>query len=460
MRLFTRALSGLVFSLGLIAPVWAGQLAEHVVLISVDGLPASLINKEAAPLDAIRSVAKAGVEAEWMIVSNPSVTWPNHTTLLTGARPVDHGVLFNGVLERQGPGLPVRVNPKADKTELVLIPTLADALHEQGKSVAGINWPCTRNSPAFLIDFPDVPDMLEYTTPSFIEEMIEAGIVPSDIRTSFGRLPALTRDRIWTQAACLALKKHQPALTVVHLLNLDAVHHRYGPETVAGYTAMAFEDTCVRQILDTLDETGLRDKTAVLIVSDHGFMGIPKTLHPNVQLRKAGLLTVEGNQITAANVHIVPEGGIAMVYLTRSDTRDADRQKVIDLFKESEGIVEVLTPDKFLNLGFPQPDEYPQMADLVLVAKDGYGFSGTATGDAEVTQSDSTLGTHGFLSTNPRMNATFVAAGAGIRPGVKLGVIENTQVAPTIAELLGVELKAATGKPLNNILLKQTSAAK
>ncbi|WP_437226684.1 alkaline phosphatase family protein [Planctomicrobium sp. SH661] len=438
------------------ASVSLGQddgLAQHVVLISVDGLPAELLNDPAVPLDAIRGLALEGVAAEGMIPSNPSVTWPNHTTLVTGAQPIDHGVLFNGVLERTGLGLPVQVNPKTDGSELVRIPTLADALHAQGRKVVGINWPCTHNSPAYFVDFPDTPDMMKYTTPAFLDELIQAELVDPDIRNSFAKLSPLARDQVWTSAACYALEKYKPALTLVHLLNLDAVHHRYGSGTWAGYSAMAYEDTRVQKILDTLDETGMRPHTTVIVVSDHGFMTIPQTINPNVLLRQNDLLTVEGDRITAATVQAYPEGGVAMVYLTRPDTAQADLAKAIQIFEGAEGIAGILTPEQYPELGLPQPDEYPQMADFILVAKDGYGFSGTATGSEFITKSTATLGTHGFLSTNPRMKATFVAEGAGIKPGVKLGVFENTRVAPTIARLLGVELKSATAEPLNEILL-------
>jgi predicted AlkP superfamily pyrophosphatase or phosphodiesterase len=77
-----------------------------------------------------------------------------------------------------------------------------------------------------------------------------------------------------------------------------------------------------------------------------------------------------------------------------------------------------------------------------------------------VTISETTLGTHGFLSTNPKMNATFIATGVGIQPGVTMDKIENIDVAPTIARLLGVELKGATGKAASQILLEPSISAK
>lgn len=452
MRRVFQCLSWLtLFTVGT-ATLPAGEPVRHVVLVSVDGLPAAYLNDPHVPLTTIRELAKSGVMAEGMTVSNPSVTWPNHTTLVSGVRPLDHGVLFNGVLERGGLGLPVQINSRKDKSELVRVTTLPDILKENGHSVVGINWPCTRNSPSYLVDFPDTPDMMKYTTPSFIEEMIQEGIVPEDIRDSFGKLPPMARDRIWTDAACLALRRHKPTFLLVHLLNVDATHHRYGPGTWAGHTAMAYADSCIRRIVETLDETGLRPNTAIFIVSDHGFASTPKTLNPNVLLKEAGLLTVEGNRVAAATAQTVSEGGIAMLYLTRPDTREQNTKQIVELFGNAEGIAEILSPDRYSELGMPQPDEYPQMADLILVAKEGYVFNNSSTGNEFVVPSTTTLGTHGVLSTDPRMNATFVASGAGIRSDAQLGIMDNTQVAPTIAKLLKVKLESDQSKPLEQIL--------
>jgi len=439
------------------APLFGADPVRHVVLISVDGLPASMLHDPAIPLDSIRGLASQGVIAAGMTVSNPSVTWPNHTTLMTGVTPREHGVLYNGKMERTGLGLPVQLNSRLDGSALVHAPTLPEALHAAGKSVVGINWPCTRNSSAFLVDFPDTPDSLTYTTEEFLNSMIQEGIVPADIREGFPKLSPAARDRIWTRAACYALNRYRPALTFVHLLNVDALHHRFGPGSWPGVTAVAYADTCVGQILKTLDDSGMRDQTVVLVVSDHGFNSIPKTIHPNVLLKEKGLLTVEGNRIAAATAQTFAEGGISMLFLTRPDTIQEDRKRVIEFFTGQEGIADILTPEQYAELGMPTPEESPQMGDLVLVAKDGYGFSNQFTGTELVTLSEVNVGTHGFLSTNPRMNATFVAAGPRIRTAHQIDLIQNLQVAPTIAELLGVPFPSAQGTVLKEILTDSDS---
>ena len=441
-----------VFAVAAALGLTAHAADRHVVLITVDGLPAYLFDDPNAPLPNIRALAADGVVAEGMTVSNPSVTWPNHTSLVTGVRPELHGVLFNGVLDRPGPGLPVKVDPRRDKADLVRVPTIYDVLHEKGLTTAAINWPCTRNSGTIADDFPDVPETLEHTTPRLLESLAQAGILPEADRPGFGKLSGPARDRIWTLAACQVIRERKPDFLLFHLLNVDSIHHKYGPKSAAGYSAVAYADACVGEVVRALEDAGIREQTTIFITADHGFTAIPKTLQPNVALRKAGLLTVEGTNIVTARAQVIPEGGIGMLYLTVREKADEDRQAVLKLFRDHEGIEAILEPKDFAKYGLPLPDEYPQMADLVLVGKDGYGFNATAIGESSVVTAEGTPGTHGFLSTLPKMNAIFVASGRGVRRGQKIGVLENIDVAPTVAKLLGVELKQAQGKPVAELL--------
>src|SRR5437764_135627 len=65
---------------------------NHVVIITIDGCAAYFLTDPQAPLPTLRKLAADGAVAEGMRVSNPSITWPNHTTLITGVRPAKHSV--------------------------------------------------------------------------------------------------------------------------------------------------------------------------------------------------------------------------------------------------------------------------------------------------------------------------------------------------------------------------------
>jgi predicted AlkP superfamily pyrophosphatase or phosphodiesterase len=429
----------------------ACQAAEapqrHVVVITIDGLPGYLLDDPHASLPVIRGLRAEGVAAKrGMIVSNPSVTWPNHTTLMTGVHPESHGVLYNGLPERQGRGKLVRVTGGKSQQDLVRVPLLFDVLKDAGLSSAAINWPCTRGSTSIDDNFPDVPDQLRHTTQRLKDELAGSGHLQR-----FGDGPVV-RDEIWTEAASQVIRKRKPRLLALHLLNLDSTHHQFGPQSQPGYTAAALTDALVGRVLAALDDAGIRDQTAVFLVADHGFAQVKKSLRPNALLRREGLLEADGNTITSARVHVIPEGGIGMVYLTNPETAEQDREAVKRLFHNAEGVAAILEPADFPKYHLPSPKDHAGMADLILAAEEGYTVSGASAGDDFAVPNDKITGSHGYLSTEPKMNAIFVASGAGIKTGVSLESVENIDLAPTVARLLGVDLRQASGHVVDEIL--------
>ena len=318
---------------------------------------------------------------------------------------------------------------------------LFDVLKQAGQTSAAINWPCTRGSTSIDDNFPDVPGALAYTTQRLKNELTRKGLL--------GRFEGgndVVQDEIWTQATCEVIRTRMPRFLALHLNNVDSAHHRYGPKSIPGYTAAALNDANVGRVLRALDDAGVRGQTAIFIVADHGFIAAPKSLRPNAILRREGLLMVKGGRIVSGRVLAVAEGGTAMVYLTDPTTAAHDREAVIRLFRDAEGIAAIVEPKDYGRYHLPQPVDNQAMGDLVLSAKEGYAFNLEATGDdLVVANPNPTAGAHGFLSIEPKMNAIFVAAGAGIKSGTKVPTIENIDVAPTIARLLGTSLKGASG---------------
>ena len=433
---------------------------RHVVVVCIDGFADYLLDDLKAPVPTLRSLAREGAVAEeGMKVSNPSITWPNHTSLVTGVRPEKHGVLANGVLVRGAPGAVVYVEPKKDKKDLVRVPTLFDLAHAQGLTTADVNWPCTRGSESLNDSFPDVPEQITHMTPRLRDELIKLGILADATDKSFAANSSAGKDLIWTETARHIIRTRKPNLLVLHLLNCDSTHHAEGAQSPPGYTANAYADMCLARVLAAIEEAGIRDKTTVFVVADHGFTLTPKAIRPNVVLRQQGLLQVApGGKITEARVYVVPEGGIGLVYCTDPASAAADAQRARQLLSGQEGVAAVLTPERFAEYGLPHPREYSQAPDLVLVAKDGYGVSAAAEGEtfaAPGSESKVPAGSHGFISTERKMNAVCVLSGCGIRPGVRLKGVENIDLAPTIARLLGLAGLSADGRVLTEALVER-----
>jgi arylsulfatase A-like enzyme len=430
----------------------AAENERHVIVVCIDGLASYLRDDPKAPLPTLRRLAWEGCVAEGgMKVANPSVTWPNHTTLVTGVWPEKHGVLANGVLVRGASDVPVFVDPKRDQRELVRMPTLIDVAHAAGLRTAEINWPCTRGSKSLDDSFPDVPDAVVHMSPRLRGELIDAGLLADDTQASFAANSVVGRDLVWTEAACHVIRQRKPNLMFIHLLNVDSTHHLLGPQSAAGYTANAYADACLAKIVAAIGDAGMGEQTTLIVLADHGFTTTPSAICPNLLLRQKKLLTVTAGKIQDARVHVIPEGGVGLIYCTHPGEEAEDLKRVQDLLAGQEGVDQILLPDQFAAFGLPHPREYSQAPNAVLVAKDGYGVSGTVEGEAFVqssAQAKAALGQHGFISTLRKMNAPLVLSGRGIKRGGKLQGVENIDVAPTIASLLGLKEFTADGKPL------------
>src|SRR5438445_3522355 len=146
----------LLLCLVLLAPFAVAQ-DRHVVVISLDGFPASVLRDPNVPFPVLRKLAREGAIAEGMKPVNPTVTWPNHTAIITGVSPARHGVLYNGLPVRNGDGKSLKVEPWIEKKELVQVPTLSDVARDAGMTTAEVDWVAIYPTTSVTWAFPEQP---------------------------------------------------------------------------------------------------------------------------------------------------------------------------------------------------------------------------------------------------------------------------------------------------------------
>lgn len=427
-----------------------GTAATHgpiVVLITIDGFPARALQDPRLPMPALRKLMHDGAYAQGMQPINPSVTWPNHTTLITGVNASEHHVMANGLITFPQDGSVPEVKPWTPKDQLVHARTLYDALAEKGMSTGQVDWVAIYGAKNVQWAFAEQP---EVDSP-IAQDLIAQGLVTKEQVASFGddSTPAW-RDEIWTDAAIDILVHHTPNLLLFHLLQTDTLQHEYGALSPAAYAAYAYADTRIATLIDAARKAGLLDRITFVIASDHGFTDYTHAVHPNVELVRAGYLHQEKGSYRG-DVWIQPEGGEASLYIRDSAKRAELLPKLKADFAKVPGVAAIYTASEANQLGLPAPGSTDQAPDLYLIAKAGYSFT-DGTDEPLVTDFENARGAHGYLNTNPDMQALFVASGAHIKHGVRLGAISNLRVAPTIAKLLDVSLPAARQAPLTDIL--------
>lgn len=404
---------------------------RHVLVISVDGMGADFY-RQTAPKARVPNLARLraeGSSAEAVEGVYPSVTYPSHTTIVTGRSPAEHGIYSNVSVRVPGKKLAEWFWYAKD----IKAPTLWDEARQAHLTSAAVSWPVTVGA-AVDWNVPEIWDpgkgegldmqfLAQHSTPGLVQEAAQA----------LGPMPTGTdNDAIRTHLAAYLLKKHRPNLMLVHLANLDHEEHEHGPASPQAAKALEESDVYIGELLKGLQEAGMADSTMVFIISDHGFLPIDHDIRPNVLLVKAGLLSADSTgQLTGGKIATLSNGGSFFIYWPDTENLRGEVQTALKPLID-QGILWA----EFDHAALQDLGAEPA-AKLALDAPKGYAFSGRAVGEV-VGARKSAGGTHGYLPYRAGLEASFIAWGPRIRRGVNLHRIGMKSEGPTILKALGV----------------------
>jgi predicted AlkP superfamily pyrophosphatase or phosphodiesterase len=426
-----------------------GTAATHgriVVLITIDGFPARALKDPRLPMPMLRRLEADGVHADAMQPVNPTVTWPNHTALITGVAPIAHHVVANGLVSFPDDGSAPKIKPWVPKDELVHARTLYDALAEKGMTTGQVDWVAIYGAKDVRWQFGERPT----SDSPIVKDLVAKKLITDDEVTTFWNSSPAWRDELWTDAAIDILTRHTPNLLLFHLLQTDTLQHEYGPLSPAAYATYAYADSCIARLVNAARAAGLLNRITFVLASDHGFGAVHHAIRPNVVLAQQGILKLE-NGSYRGKAWFLPEGGETSLYIRDPSLRASLVPRLQAYFEKLPGVAGAYTNAEAQKLGLPATGSTDQAPDLYVVAQQGYAFWDGAAGPLEQ-DVNPVAGSHGYLNTDSDMQALFIASGAHIRPGIDLGSISNLRVAPTIAKILGVSLPAATQPPLTEAL--------
>jgi predicted AlkP superfamily pyrophosphatase or phosphodiesterase len=415
-----------------------GQRAPMVVVISLDAFGASLLQQPYLPVPTLRALMKTGSYARSMQPVNPTVTWPNHTSMVTGVAPAKHGLIANGQIVGQRTGKVPKVEFHADKSVLVRVPTVYDRAHDAGLTTAEMDWVAIEH--AKTIDW-SFPEQAEAGSP-LVKEMLADGSLTQGELDGFWKGGQAYRDRLYTRGATYAIKHHHPNLVLLHLLALDGAEHAYGFDTMAGANTAAFLDDRVKEVIDAAREAGDLDRATFLIVSDHGQSSVHHSVDANAILMEAGIAPAEATALD--------EGGAAYIYEThRTPELTA---KIRAAFAASVVTDSVPDEDQIQKQGWPSRKDNATAFDVLVYAKEDWKFDDESKKKRSAGEIEAQTGAHGYPNTRPLMQEIFIANGAAIRSAGEQPPFPNLDVAATIARILGVSEAGMDGKALVGIL--------
>mgnify|MGYP001221643165 CR=1 FL=1 len=360
---------------------------DLVILVSIDGFRADYLQRGNTPT--LAALAAGGVQAA-MRPSFPSVTFPNHYTLVTGLRPDHNGMINNRMEDPERPGV---IFTLPDRTVAADPIWWADGTpiwvtaERQGVLSGTMFWPGS--------DY-ELHGVRPHQWRAFDQTM--PGFARVDTLLSWLDLPVAER----------------PVFYTLYFDLVDTAGHRYGPDALETNAAAAEVDSAIARLLEGLRARGLAEHANLVIVADHGMSAIADD-----RVIDLGL----GADV-ARVIWDGPFAGVAPMTGHEAETEAA----LLGRREHGECWRKGALPERF-HFG-----AHRRVPAIICLANRGWRYRST-----QLTQYPGpNRGAHGYDPANPEMAALFIANGPAFRAGVELEPFDNVSVYPLLAHLLGV----------------------
>ncbi len=422
--------------------------AELVLLIAIDGLrPGDVIEAEARgiAIPNLRRFIAEGSYASGVIGNLPTVTYPSHTTLMTGVSPAKHGIVGNTTFD------PMQINQTGWYwyARDIKVPTLWDAAAKVGMTTANVHWPVSVGARSVTWNLPqywrtghadDATLIKALATPGLVDELeARIGAYAAGIDESI----EADEKRATFATALIAAKK--PDFMTVYLTALDHEQHLFGPGSGQAHAVMQRIDALIGQLVAA--QMKARPDAVIAVASDHGFAATDTEINLFRPFIDAGLITLDAEgKVSAWEAMPWPASGSVAIVLARpQDTALVARVKgLLDTLQANPEarIASVADRATIATMGGnPEASFYVNLGKGALAG----GFKGAAVPLASPAKYK---GTHGYFPAAPEMRSSFMIIGKSIARGRNLGEIDMRAIAPTLAQVMRVPLPDAEAKPL------------
>lgn len=417
------------------------QKSKHVLLISIDGLRPEFYLEKGWETPNLRSLMQKGVYADGINSVFPSVTYPSHTTIITGAYPATHGIFYN-VPRGSSNG---HWNWESD---LIQTETLWDACKKAGLTTGAVMWPVSVgapidwNFPVKRADDDENSDQLSVTKPfvtpiGLTDEMIKNKVILE--KADEFNYPEL--DHTIGDMTAYIISNHQPNFMATHFVGADHYEHAGGRDSKQAHTAVALIDKEIGKLLQVLKDENLMNSTTIIVTGDHGFVDNEYVFSPNVLLAKMGLIDDKGWQ-----AKFFTPGGAAFLYV-KDKKLIPSIVKMLDELPENQKVFKVIDRNQ-LNVAGADPS-----ATLALAFNKGViGKTGIK---GELLTENKGGGNHGYYPDFHEIQTGFIISGAGVAAHKEITGMGVKDIAPLIAAILKLPFKAKDGLLFPNILEKQ-----
>ena len=383
----------------------------------------------------------------------PSLTYPAHTSIVTGLYPARHGIVNNH-----------KVQPEKRKPDwlwqrrYIRGTTLYDEARKHGLRVAALLWPVTGRA-KIRYNLPEVWANQPWENQISVSMGNGSPLYQIDLYRRFGHMiRGVSQPRLdnFVQASLLyTIRRFKPDVTFAHFTDVDSNRHIFGASALCIQDALQRHDRRLGELLSLLDALGMDQKTNVVILGDHCQKDVSMALYPNYWFRKKGWLTVEKGVVKSWRVLARECDGACYIYLKNRRDSELKEQvrRVLEKWRQE--------PSFGLERFFEQPEIERMGANrdctFMLEAKDGFFYQNESDEPFRQAGYGSGLhaGTHGYLPDKAGYQTIFFGVGPDFVPGARIGSMSLVDEGPILARLLGVSLGNTDGRVPGGLLKEE-----
>lgn len=429
-------------------------LCKCLYIISLDGL-STLDFQYISALPNFKNFLSEASYCKNVCSVYPTLTYPAHVSIVTGKYPKNHGIVNNTLLQpnRKSPDWYwYRNDIKGD--------TFYDLAIEKGMKVGAFLWPVTGKS-KIQYNMPEIFANRFWKNQMLVSLLNGTPLFQYELNKKFGHLregitqPGL--DNFVHQSLLYTIKNKCLDLTLVHYTDLDSIRHYYGFNSKEAEFALKRHDKRIGEIVQALKEKGVYEQSTIVILGDHSSLDVNKVININVFLKDRGYIEVNSKgKITDYKAIFKSCDGCGYLYVKENNLKIlGEIIKVIKDFNRSyECIESIYSREEASEFGADKS------CSLMLEARYSYYFQDNIYGEVieEINGANSQgengykLCNHGYSPFKPDYTTIFMVSGRGVKKGVIVEKMNLVDEGPTIARLLGVELKNTDGRVLKELL--------
>ena len=405
----------------------------------------------------IKELVAKGTWVKTLKTIYPSVTYPCHTSMITGCYP-NKTHLYNNESEIWGNSTWVWER-KWNKMK-----TLLDAAKEKGMTTANVFWPVLGNDPN--IDF-NIPEYWSQTPEQpLVDALKEMGtsekVIEEIVKPNLYYIEGHQRQHPYADEFVFAcardiILKYRPDVLVVHPAGIDGKRHSTGLFNDFVTEQIDYTYYWIEKIVRALKETGDWENTDFILTSDHGQVEIKRWGHPNILLAKAGLMTLDkDNNVTDYKAYVKSVGGSAHVYMTDKTDKQAYDLAYKTLMDACEsglyGIERVYTAeecDKEEHLN----GDFDFVLEFDSYTANGWEPFGPYYTTYDLTDYRMGRATHGFHP-DKGPQPSMVMIGPDFNEGIVIERRNTIDMAATIAKIFDFDMPEIDGKPIEESIKK------